>query len=46
MAAPAVVMLEVVGDQPAQVALVEDDHLVETVAAEGADDPFGERILR
>ena len=45
VAAPAVVVLEVVGEEPAQVTLTEDDDVVEALAANTADHAFGERIL-
>jgi hypothetical protein len=45
VAAPAVVVLEVVGEQPAQLMLIEDDDVVEALAADTADHPLGERIL-
>src|SRR5574342_92358 len=39
------VVLEVVAEQSAEVTLVEDDDLVEALAADAADDPLGEGIL-
>ena len=45
VAAPAVVVLEVVGEQSAQVMLIEDGDVVEALAADTADHPLGERIL-
>jgi hypothetical protein len=45
MAKPAMVMLEAVGEEPPQVPLVEDDDLVQALAASAPDHPFGERVL-
>jgi hypothetical protein len=40
-----VVVLEVVGEQPAQVMFIEDDEVVEALAADTSGHPLGERIL-
>ncbi len=43
--APAVVMLEVAAEEPPQVALVEDDDVVQALAANAADHPLDEGVL-
>ena len=45
MAAPKVVVVEVVAKEPPEVALAEDDDVVETLAADGADHSLDERVL-
>src|SRR5574342_1023595 len=39
------VVLKVVAEQSAEVTLVEDDDVVEALAADAADDPLGEEVL-
>ncbi len=41
-ATPTVVVLKVVGEQPAEVTRAEDDDVVKALAADAADDPLGE----
>ena len=45
VAAPAVIVLEIVGEQPSQMALAEDDDVAEALAANAADHALGERVL-
>src|SRR5206468_2549050 len=45
VAAPRVVVVEVVAEKPAEVALAEDDNVVEALAADAADEALGERVL-
>jgi hypothetical protein len=40
-----VVVFEVAGQNPNQVILVDDDHMIETLTSDRADQPFNERIL-
>ena len=43
--APAVVVREVVAEEPPQMPLVEDDDVVQALAADAADHPLDERVL-
>src|SRR5262245_16263494 len=43
--APVMIILEIPGQEPPQMALVQDDHLVEAVAADTANEPFHVGIL-
>src|ERR1035438_2675017 len=45
MGARLMIISEIVGEPPPQVLLVEHDHVVQTFAADGADQPLGEGIL-
>jgi hypothetical protein len=45
MRARAVIVGELLGKDAAQVSLAEDDHVVEALAADGANDPLDEGIL-
>jgi hypothetical protein len=45
VATPAVVMLEVVAEEPPQVTFVEDDDLAQALAANAPDRPLDERVL-
>jgi len=42
---PRVVVLEIVAEEPAEVALAEDNDVVEALAADAADHSLGERVL-
>src|SRR5215813_1091766 len=43
--APIMIIVEVFGQEPAQMSLVQDDHVVQAVAANAPDQPFDIRIL-
>ena len=43
--APVMIILEVLGQEPPQMALVQDDHVVQAFAADAANEPFHVGIL-
>jgi hypothetical protein len=43
--APVMIIAEVVGQEPPQMALVQDEHVMQAFAADTSDEPFDVRIL-